>query len=182
VVHRGHANLAVPAGCTCASFHPGGECAARGHWGAQIGSGGHCVLAVVALVVVDGVFTHALHDCIFELGRLEQRVSVRDAGEGLVRLEDAFGHAHVDVFASVDVHAQASQHDGDQATGARASDEVEVVAWLRDFVSLRSPSLGLDEGAVHQLLEDDEHRVAAHTPTICPASVPGCSARRWRRT
>jgi hypothetical protein len=46
-----------------------------------------------------------------------------------------------------------------------------VLAWLRYFVSFWRSSFGLDEGSVHELLEYDEHRVAAYTSAICTVLV-----------
>lgn len=123
-------------------------------------------MSVVPFVVVYGVFSHALHDGLLQLGCLEQSRSVRYARKCLVRLEHFSGHAHVDVFARLDVHSQPSQHNGDQASGAGARDEVEMFAWFRDFVSFRSPSFSLDKGSVHELLQYNEHGVAAHASAI----------------
>src|SRR3712207_7726419 len=56
--------------------------------------------------------------------------------------------SHVDVLASLDVESQAAQHDGYQTARARAGNQVEVVAWFGDFVSLRSAAFDLDKSAV----------------------------------
>lgn len=121
---------------------------------------------VVALLVVGSVFLDTLLDGLLKLAGLEQGGSVGNTSDGLVRLKHHAGEADVELFASLDVQAQATEHEGDQTAGAGAHDEVEVFAWLGDLVSAGSAAFGFDKGSVHQLLDDDEDRVAADTSSI----------------
>jgi hypothetical protein len=172
-----HANLAIPAGVAGTSVDAALLHRAAGRHGCVEICGRCAVVVVVAFVVVDGVFAHALHDGLLQLRGLKQRGAVGDTGERLVCLEDLPRHAHVDVLARLHVHPQPAQHDGNQPAGACPRNEVEVLAWLRYLVSLRCSPLGLDKGPVHQLLEDDEHRVPPHASAIwdpvsdCASSV-----------
>ena len=124
------------------------------------------VQVVVALIIINGVVADAFADCIFKPASLEQCALERDAGKGFVGFEDTLRHAHINVLAGLDVHSQTAKHDSDQAAGTGANDEVEVVARLGDFMSLGCPSLDLHESSVHELLQQDEHRIAADASAI----------------
>ena len=163
-----HANLAVPAGIAGASVHASLLQRTAGcHGRVEVCRGRESIVVVVAFVVIDSMLAYALHDGLLQLRCFEQGRSVGDTRECLVRLEDLPRHAHVYILASLHVHPQPPQHDGNQPTGARSRNEVEVLAWFRYLVSLRCSSLGLDKSPVHELLEDDKHRVPPHASAIC---------------
>jgi hypothetical protein len=49
--------------------------------------------------------------------------------------------------------------------------QVKMVAWFRNLISLRRSAFYFNKGPVHQLLEDNEHRVAPHAAAICDSTV-----------
>lgn len=112
------------------------------------------------------MFAHTFADGLLELGGLEERRAVWDAGEGLVGFEDATGHAHVDFLAGLEIEAEPPQHEGDQTAGAGADDEVKVVAGFGNLIATRGLAFAFDIDAVHEFLEDDKHGVAADTAAI----------------
>lgn len=127
-------------------------------------------VAVVAFLVVDGMLPDSLLDGLFQLAGLEQRRSIWNAGDRLVCLKDHLGQANVQLLARLQVQAQPAEHDGDQPAGAGADDEVKVVAWLRDFVAAGGAAFDLDERAVHEFLDNDEHGVAANASSVCASA------------
>ena len=60
---------------------------------------------VVPLGLEDGVFPDALADGLFQPGRFEQGRAIGDPRDGLIRLEDSAGHAHVNLLACFEVEA-----------------------------------------------------------------------------
>lgn len=122
--------------------------------------------SVVSFVIGDGVHPHGLPDGMLKHRGLEQCRAIGYAGDGLVRLEHHAGHLHVELLALLQVEPQTAQHDGNEAACAGADDQVEVVTWLGNLVATRGFPFDLDVGAVHELLEDDEHGIAANSSAI----------------
>lgn len=117
------------------------------------------------------MFPHAFPDGLLELGSLEQGRPVRNPRNRLVRLEDSARHAYIDFLAGFEVEAETSEHDSNQTAGARAGNQVEMVAWFGDLVATRWFALAFDVGAVHEFLKNDEHGVAANTASICSGQL-----------
>ena len=112
------------------------------------------------------MFTDAFPDRLFELRGLEQSLVEGDASERFVGFKDAAGHADINILAGLEVEAQTTKHEGDQPAGAGANDEVEVVAWLGNFIATGGLAFAFDVDAVHEFLEDDKHGVATHAAAI----------------
>ena len=68
---------------------------------------------IIPLRLENRMFPHTFPDRLFQLRGLEQGRSIRDPGDGLIRLEDFAGHAHVDFLAGLEVEAEPAEHEGD---------------------------------------------------------------------
>lgn len=128
------------------------------------------------------MFPHGFLDGLLKHGCLEQRRPIGYTDDSLIRLEHHPRHAYVELLARLQVEPEAAQHDGDEATRAGADNEIEVVAWFRYLVAPRSFAFDFDVGAVHQLLEDNDHGIAADPSTICccPAGRVSDLGPCWR--
>lgn len=109
---------------------------------------------IVAFIVVDGVLGDTFSDSFFELGGFEEGVFVGDSGKCLVGFKDSPGHFDVDIHASLEIETQSAQHYGNQAAGASATYQVEIIAWFWSGVSTGGFAFAFDIEPVHQLLED----------------------------
>ena len=96
--------------------------------------------------------------------------------------EEFVADAPVNVQTLWHGHAQARQHDGDEASGAGAIHVVEVVAW-QQFVLVEVPAVAAGHGSLfflqsslaqgdfmHKALDDEQAGVAADASTICRMS------------
>lgn len=122
---------------------------------------------VVALPLLDSMFLDCSLDSLLKFAGLEEGRSIGNSSNRLVRLKDHAGEAHVELLACFQIEAQSAEHECDETAGASTDDEVEVIAWLGNFVSPGSATLHFDKGSVHQLLDDDEDRVTADASSIC---------------
>jgi hypothetical protein len=117
------------------------------------------------------MLSDARPDSLFELAGLEKCRAIRYSGDGLVRLEHDAGQSHVELLAGLEVQSEPAEHNSYQAASAGADDEVKMVAWLWDLVATRRAPFRFDKGAVHKLLDNDEHGIAAHTTAIFRSTV-----------
>jgi hypothetical protein len=127
--------------------------------------------AVVALRLITCMFTHGGSDSFLEFAGFEKCRAVGDACDRLVRLEHHPSHPDIEFLARFQVEAQAAEHDRNETAGAGPDDKVEVIAWLGNFGAAGCSPLHLDKCAVHELLDDDEHRVPTHTTAIYMVNV-----------
>ena len=138
----------------------------RGH-GITIGS----IPRVISLRLVHCMFPHTFPDRLLELRGLEQSRAVGNTSDGLVGLEYFASHAYVYFFASLEIQAEATEHQGDQAASAGTGDQVEVIARFGNLVSTWRLAFAFNISAVHEFLEENKHRVATNTTAICSGQL-----------
>lgn len=117
------------------------------------------------------MFPYTFPDRLLELRGLEQSRTVGNTSDGLVGLKYLASHTHVYFFASLEIQAEATEHQSDQAASAGTDDQVEVIAGFGNLVATRRLTFAFDIGAVHEFLEENKHGVTTNTTAICSGQL-----------
>lgn len=126
---------------------------------------------VVSLRLEHGMFPHTFADRLLELRGLEQSRAIGNTSDGFVGLKYFAGHTHIYLLASLEIQAEATEHQRNQAASAGTCNQVEVITRFGNLVATRRLAFAFNISAVHEFLKENKHGVATNTTAICSGQL-----------